>query len=167
MGCPCEYYDSWTTYVKLVIDSWRVITREDEMPQISFEADTQDELITMVRRWVGGLDAIDSVPHERGERPADRRTREVQELNRLKGVDSRRLVHEVAEAAMRGEAVAFDDALRARYGKANGTAFAGMVSGPNKLMRRIAKRDLITWDGAAGGYRIDPADAEIILANWD
>ena len=138
------------------------------MPQISFGADTQDELITMVRRWVAGLDAVGSGPSELEERPADWRTREVQEvLHRLKGVDSRRLVHEVAEAATRGEAVPFDDALRARYGKTNGTAFAGMVSGPNKLMRRIAKRDLITWDAAAGGDRIDPADAEIILANWD
>jgi len=87
-------------------------------------------------------------------------------LHRLKGVDSRRLVREVAEAALRGDTVPFDSALRARYGKTTGTAFAGMVSGPNKLMRRIAKRDLITWDAAAGGYRIDPADAEIILANW-
>ena len=138
------------------------------MPQISFEADTQDELIVMVRRWVAGLDAAGPTQAELGERPADWRAREVQEvLHRLKGVDSRRLVHEIAEAATRGEAVPFDDALRARYGKTRGTAFAGMVSGPNKLMRRIAKRDLITWDAAAGGYRIDPADAEIILANWD
>ncbi len=55
---------------------------------------------------------------------------------------------------------------KARYGKTNGTAFAGIVAGPNKLMRRIAHRDLIAWDAAAGGYRIHPADAEIILANW-
>ena len=39
------------------------------------------------------------------------------------------------------------------------------MSGPNKLVLRIAGRDLITWDAAVGGYRIDPADAEIILAN--
>jgi hypothetical protein len=39
-----------------------------------------------------------------------------------------------------------------------------MVGGPNKLSRRIAGRDLITWDAAAGGYRIDPRDAEVILA---
>ncbi|MGO9177893.1 MAG: hypothetical protein ACLQBX_17640 [Candidatus Limnocylindrales bacterium] len=137
------------------------------MPQISFGADTQDELVAMVRRWVAGLDAVDSGPAELEERPADWRTREVQEvLHRLKGVDSRRLVHEVTEAAVRGDAVPFDDGLRARYGKTNGTAFAGMVSGPNKLMRRIARRDLITWDAAAGGYRIDPADAEVILENW-
>jgi len=137
------------------------------MPQISFQADTQDELITMVRRWVAGLDMNESQPSEGVERPADWRTRGLQEvLRRLKGVDSRRLVHEIAEAAVHGDSVPFDDALRTRYGKTNGTAFAGMVSGPNKLMRRIAKRDLITWDAAAGGYRIDPADAEIILANW-
>ena len=137
------------------------------MPQISFQADTQDDLVTMVRRWVAGVDAIDRLPAEGEERPADWRTRELRAvLHRLKGVDSRRLVREVAEAALRGDSVPFDDALRARYGKTNGTAFAGMVSGPNKLMRRIAKRDLITWDAAAGGYRIDPADAEIILANW-
>jgi hypothetical protein len=137
------------------------------MPQISFQADTQDELIAMVTRWVAGVHAIDRLPAEREDRPADWRTRELREvLNRLKGVDSRRLLREVAEAAMQGASVPFDGALRARYGKTNGTAFAGMVSGPNKLMRRIAKRDLITWDAAAGGYRIDPADAEIILANW-
>jgi hypothetical protein len=137
------------------------------MPQISFQADTQDELIVMVRRWVAGVDAVEVGPAELHERPGDWRTRELREvLHRLKGVDSRRLVREVAEAAMRGETVPFDDALRARYGKTNGTAFAGMVSGPNKLMRRIAKRDLITWDAAAGGYRVDPADAEIILENW-
>jgi len=137
------------------------------MPQISFQADTQDELIAMVRRWVVGVDAVEVGPAELDERPADWRARALREvLNRLKGVDSRRLVREVAEAAMRGDSVPLDDALRARYGKTNGTAFAGMVSGPNKLMRRIAKRDLITWDAAAEGYRIDPADAEIVLANW-
>ena len=136
------------------------------MPQISFQADTQDELIAMVTRWVAGVHALEP-GQEEAERPADWRTRELREvLNRLKGVDSRRLVREVAEAALRGDNVPFDDALRARYGKTNGTAFAGMVSGPNKLMRRIAKRDLITWDAAAEGYRIDPADAEIVLANW-
>ena len=31
-------------------------------------------------------------------------------------------------------------------------------------MRRIGGRDLITWDRAVGGYRIDPRDAEVILA---
>ena len=54
------------------------------MPQISFQADTQDELIAMVRRWVTGVDAVGVGPAELGERPADRRTRELREvLHRL------------------------------------------------------------------------------------
>jgi hypothetical protein len=50
------------------------------------------------------------------------------------------------------------------FEKTNYTAFGGMVGGANKLMRRIGGRDLITWDAAAPGYRIDPRDAEVILA---
>ena len=30
------------------------------MPQISFQADTQDELIAMVKRWVAGVVASES-----------------------------------------------------------------------------------------------------------
>jgi hypothetical protein len=40
------------------------------------------------------------------------------------------------------------------------------VAGPNKVMRRVARRDLITWDGYVRGYRMDPADAEIVLERW-
>ena len=54
----------------------------------------------------------------------------------------------------------------ARYGKQTGTAFAGIVAGPNKVMRRVARRDLITWDADVRGYRMDPADAEIVLQRW-
>ena len=44
--------------------------------------------------------------------------------------------------------------------------FAGIVAGPNKVMRRVARRDLITWDADARGYRMDPTDAEIVLQRW-
>ena len=136
------------------------------MPQISFQADTQDELIVMVLRWVTPLVA-DQTMASSVEPTNGRREREVREvLLRIKGEGSRRLVREVAEAAMRGEALVLDTALKDRYGKTTGTAFAGMVGGPNKLARRIAHRDLITWDAAVSGYRIDPADAEVILAHW-
>ena len=60
-------------------------------------------------------------------------------------------------------ALVLDGDLAARYGKTTGTAFAGIVAGPNKVMRRVARRDLITWDADARGYRMDPADAEIVL----
>ena len=63
-------------------------------------------------------------------------------------------------------ALPLDADLAARYGKRTGTAFAGIVAGPNKVMRRIARRDLLIWDGDAHGYRMDPADAQIILQRW-
>jgi len=33
-------------------------------------------------------------------------------------------------------------------------------------MRRIARRDLLLWDAPSGGYRMHPADAEIVLQTW-
>ena len=132
------------------------------MPQISFQADTQDELIEMVRRWVTGL-TVGAAPD--AEPTAKDREREVREvMGRIRGEDSRNLVLEVAAAASHGAAVPRDAKLLRMFKKTNYTAFAGMVGGPNKLSRRIAGRDLITWDAAAGGYRIDPRDAEVILA---
>jgi len=132
------------------------------MPQISFQADTQDELIEMVRRWVTGLTVEAALV---AEPSADRRVRDVQEvMRRIRGEYSRDLVIEVAAAASRGAAVPRDQKLLKMFKKTNYTAFAGMVGGPNKLSRRIAGRDLITWDAAVGGYRIDPRDAEVILA---
>jgi hypothetical protein len=87
-------------------------------------------------------------------------------LNAIRGADSRRLLREVAELSMHKQALVLDADLAARYGKRTGTAFAGIVAGPNKVMRRIARRDLITWDADTRGYRMDPTDAEIILERW-
>ena len=80
-------------------------------------------------------------------------------LNAIRGADSRRLLREVADLSMRGAALPLNEELTARYGKRTGTAFAGIVAGPNKVMRRVARRDLVTWDADARGYRMDPADA--------
>ncbi len=98
---------------------------------------------------------------------ADLRRRQLGEvLNAIRGLDSRRLLREVAELSARDEALVLDKALAERYGKHTGTAFAGIVAGPNKVMRRVARRDLITWDADVRGYRMDPADAEIVLQRW-
>ena len=75
-------------------------------------------------------------------------------------------MREVAELATRNEALVLNADLTARYGKHTGTSFAGIVAGPNKVMRRVARRDLITWDADARGYRMDPTDAEIVLQRW-
>ena len=132
------------------------------MPKISFQADTQDELIEMIRRWVTGL-TTEAAPVAAPS--AEDREREVREvMRRIRGEDSRDLVIEVAGFASRGLAVPRDAKLLKLFKKTNYTAFAGMVGGPNKLMGRIGGRKLITWDRDVGGYRIDPRDAEVILA---
>ncbi|HEY6607820.1 MAG TPA: hypothetical protein VI277_01355 [Candidatus Limnocylindria bacterium] len=137
------------------------------MPRVEFEADTEDELVALAWRWVMGPPRTSSPVTPDPADQADLRRRQLGEvLNAVRGADSRRLLREVAELAMLDQALVLDASLNARYGKRTGTAFAGIVAGPNKVMRRIARRDLITWDGDARGYRMDPADAEIVLQRW-
>lgn len=147
------------------------------MPRIEFEADTEEQLLALARRWVLGPEQ-----HPRGSLTsgslvggsladsadqAELRRRQLGEaLNAIRGADSRRLLREVAELSLHGAALVLDRDLAARYDKKSGTAFAGIVAGPNKVMRRVARRDLVTWDPDVRGYRIDPADAEIILQRW-
>lgn len=137
------------------------------MPRIEFEADTEEQLLALAWRWVMGPQrgpggaVRDQADH------AELRRRQLGEvLNAIRGADSRRLLREVAELSTHDAALVLDADLAARYGKRTGTAFAGIVAGPNKVMRRVARRDLITWDGDLRGYRMDPHDAEIVLQRW-
>ena len=137
------------------------------MPRIEFEADTEEQLLALARRWVMGP------PHQPGasvKGDADEtelhRRQLGEALNGIRGRDSRRLLREVAELSVKNEALVLDANLIERYDKRTGTAFAGIVAGPNKVMRRVARRDLVTWDADAHGYRMDPTDAEIVLQRW-
>ena len=137
------------------------------MPRVEFEADTEDELVSLAWRWVMGPQRLrDDLPDDGVDETAVRRRQLLEVLNGIRGVDSRRLVREVAELALNGGVLVLDESLRQRYGKSTGTAFAGIVAGPNKVMRRVARRDLLIWDAAAEGYRMHPADAEIVLTTW-
>jgi hypothetical protein len=138
------------------------------VPRVEFEADTEEELISLVWRWVMG-------PKRDQERTAGVETVDESELRRdqlavvlrtIRGLDSRRLVREVAELSLVDRPLVLDEGLRQRYGKTTGTAFAGIVAGPNKVMRRVARRDLLIWDPAGGGYRMHPSDAELVLQTW-
>ena len=138
------------------------------MPRIEFEADTEEALLALAWRWVmGPRHEPGDAGKEQATDKADLRRRQLGEvLNAIRGVDSRRLLREVAELSTRNAALVLDADLAQRYGKRTGTAFAGIVAGPNKVMRRVARRDLISWDPDARGYRMDPADAEIVLERW-
>jgi hypothetical protein len=137
------------------------------VPRVEFEADTEDELLALARRWVMGppREPAPSVANHADQ--VDLRRRQLGEaLNGIRGRDSRRLLREVAELALQDRALVLDADLTARYGKTTGTAFAGIVAGPNKVMRRVGRRDLVTWDADVRGYRMDPIDAEIVLQRW-
>lgn len=137
------------------------------MPRVEFEADTEEELLALAWRWVMGPQR--GFPGAGGQTAdqEDLRRRQLGEvLNAIRGSDSRRLLREVAERSSRNAALVLDADLTRAYGKRTGTAFAGIVAGPNKVMRRVARRDLISWDADARGYRMDPADAEVVLERW-
>jgi hypothetical protein len=137
------------------------------VPRIEFEADTEEQLMALAWRWVMGPQRESGEPVMDAADQADLRRKQLGEvLNAIRGADSRRLLREVAELATQNAALVLDADLTARYGKQTGTAFAGIVAGPNKVMRRVAHRDLITWDPDARGYRMEPADAEIVLQRW-
>jgi hypothetical protein len=161
-----EVSDRYVSYSKQVV---QVARRTGDVPRIEFEAASEEELVDLAWRWVMGPRR----PAETGSAEGDgqgetdlRRRQLVEVLRAIRGPDSRRLLREVAQLAPGGEALVLDAALRRRYDKTSGTAFAGIVAGPNKVMRRVAGRDLLVWDGAAGGYRMHPADAEIVLQTW-
>ena len=137
------------------------------MVRVEFEAETEEQLLALAWRWVMGPKRLPvGQPREEVDQ-ADLRRRQLGEvLNAIRGTDSRRLLREVADRSTRNEALVLDATLTARYGKRTGTAFAGIVAGPNKVMRRVARRDLITWDPDARGYRMDPADAAIVQQRW-
>ncbi len=139
------------------------------MPRIEFEADSEEELLALAWRWVMGPQRQPAFAGGSGQTAdqEDLRRRQLGEvLNAIRGTDSRRLLREVAELSTRNTALVLDADLAQRYGKRTNTAFAGIVAGPNKVMRRVARRDLITWDPDARGYRMDSADAEIVLERW-
>jgi hypothetical protein len=139
------------------------------VPRIEFEADTEEELLALAWRWVMGPQRQPGLAGGSAQAAdqEDLRRRQLGEvLNAIRGTDSRRLVREVAERSTRNAALVLDADLAKRYGKRTGTAFAGIVAGPNKVMRRVARRDLISWDPDARGYRMDPADAEVVRERW-
>jgi hypothetical protein len=137
------------------------------VPRIEFEADSEEQLVALTWRWVMGPSREQGRVLAGQADQTDLRRRQLGEvLNAIRGADSRRLLREVAELSTRNQALVLNAELTARYGKHTGTAFAGIVAGPNKVMRRVARRDLITWDADVRGYRMDPADAEIVLLRW-
>jgi hypothetical protein len=127
--------------------------------QVVFEGETMESVVAAVRRWLDTAPEAGAATESSDEARRESELREV--LGAIRGAESRRFVLELAQAAVKGEGIPFDH-LKDRYGK----SFSGVVGGPNKLMRRIARRDLISRDALADGYRMDPRDARIVRDIW-
>jgi len=129
------------------------------LPRVELEADTIEELVDMVRRWVAGY------PEEGADQSTDQELPpETLEsvLERIKSPASRLFLREVAARTLAGETLRIDDALRARCGVLPGRPFVGVLGVANRTMRRRASRDLVTWDPVGEGYQVSFDDALVI-----
>lgn len=55
-----------------------------------------------------------------------------------------------------------DDDLLKRYGKASGQAFSGVQAGATRIMLRVVRRKVISWDYGRSGYVMTTEDAQIV-----
>ena len=138
--------------------------------RITFEAQTSDELLELVRAWALGSEPVsrsDAVDDSEGPGPADRIAETAPRLyeslvSGVKGERSRRFLRQVAEASVKGEAVPLTQALVSEYGGSKNVAMAGIVSGANRRMKKVAGRLLI--ERGPRGYAMSQEDAELVLA---
>lgn len=130
----------------------------DKMPRVAFEADTNEELVERALRWA--LETLET--SRRAQLGTD-----VPELDviiaRIHGVLARAFLRAVAERAIDGGALTLDEAAE-RFGRRpDPGAFVGLQGAANRPALRVAGRRLIEWDPFVRGYRMDPADARVVL----
>jgi hypothetical protein len=145
-----------------------------EMPvRVTFEAETSEELLEMVRRWVLGAGPTPlpgTAKQPGGPRPTSESVETGPRLYRslvdgVNGERSRRFLRQVARASAKDEAVSLSEALVTEYGGTKNVVMAGVVSGVNRRMKTVAGRLLIERDSQ--GYAMSRDDAAGVLAAFD
>lgn len=133
------------------------------MARIEFEADTLEQLVDMARQWVAGY-APTGPPPAAAAPPQGPQPEELPDvLTRIVSPTSRAFMRAVAERSVKGGVLVVDEELLAGLGVADEKAFVGVRGVANRTMRRRAHRDLVTWDPARHGYRMDREDALVAL----
>ena len=138
--------------------------------RVTFEAETSEELLQMVRRWVLGAGPVPlpgTGEHSEDPRPASESVETGPRLYRslvdgVNGERSRRFLRQVARASAKDEAVSLSEALVTEYGGTKNVVMAGVVSGVNRRMKTVAGRLLIERD--SHGYAMSRDDATGVLA---
>ena len=137
------------------------------MPRVEFEADTEEELLALAWRWVMGPARDAGRPVTDQADQLDLRRRQLGEvLNAVRGADSRRLLREVAELSARDEALVLNAELAARTGSRPGPRSPESSRARTRSCAGSLAETCSSWDADARGYRMDPADAEIVLQRW-
>jgi len=138
--------------------------------RVTFEADSSEELLDMVRAWALGSGSAPR-PGTAEDVEQTRLAGDFSEtgpalyrllVDGVKGERSRRFLRQVAEASVKGKTVRLSEALVSDYGGTKSVTMAGIVSGANRRMMKVAGRLLITRDSQ--GYAMSHDDAAGVLA---
>ena len=136
------------------------------MPRIEFEADTEEQLLALAWRWVMGPQ------RQSGGSGHRRQIRPTSASPAGRGPQRHPWGGQPPAAARGGGASTRDEALVLDAGaggavrKAHGHRIRRNRGRSKQGDATGRRRDLVTWDADVRGYRMDPADAEIVLQRW-
>ena len=133
------------------------------MAKITIEAATPEELLVFVRKWLYDREGR---PDSAGAGGDTEKIRTV--IRRMYGPVGRRFLHDVAEAATRGERVTVDTDLARRYGFSDGGSLGGAIGNAATGLNKAVGRWVLDRVGRYPSvWTMSSADAETILAALD
>jgi hypothetical protein len=134
---------------------------------ITFHGASMDDIARDVAGWLAGLGAgLRTGASEVTERGPNSVAAIAKVLSGVHGEQSRRLLRQLAEAGLEGEAVHLTGSLVSEFGVTGGTAFAGMIGPVNRRAKAVLGRPLIdsrSPDPNSRSWRIESKDAWAVL----
>jgi hypothetical protein len=135
-----------------------VTTKGSKMPQVAFQAPTSEGLVEQALRWA--LETLQA-SHHTSLLPGASELRAV--IERVQGVQARAFLRSVAERSCAGQTLSLVEAAAMSGRAAEPSAFVGVVGAVNRPMKRRGGRRLILWEPTTRSYRMDAADAAVVL----
>lgn len=83
-------------------------------------------------------------------------------VERVRGQQARHFLRAVTERSRGGQTLTLVEVAAHDGRTADPSSFVGVVGAVNRPMLRQGGRRLILWDPVTRGYRMDPADAEVV-----
>jgi hypothetical protein len=147
------------------------------MPRIEFEAETLEELRTMVGAWGSSTRPPDRAAGETADggvqqQPPARTwepSRFFEALDGLHGKHSLRFLIEVAQVAMNDDEVCNTSQFQGGYGVSTGIAFAGVIGSIHRRFRAMGLEDIVVsrWAGTMACWTMTKEAAALVLEYAD